>query len=230
MEIQDFCRTSNTHLKASLASCDAIHDMSRWLVTFPTLLHVDIALLFQYTISVLEKDNRKTAWVVMHKDDYVSNHILTGAFFSGVSESVKDRISLIICATLEELSTFVSNEWSQRPDILVFINVTSLFQDVLMTELSDTIASMLALVSLKAGGKIGQIFVSAPEDLVSTSRARWTQWGEGRVECKLTNTFGNERSQFTVISFKGACTPTPVLVVRWDFSGRMTLVGVREWK
>ena len=171
MEIQDFCRTSNTHLKASLASCDTIHDMSRWLVTFPTLLHVDIALLFQYTISVLEKDDRKTAWVVMHKDDYVSNHILTGAFFSGVSESVKDRISLIICATLEELSTFVSNEWGQRPDILVFINVASLFQDVLMTELSDTIASMLALVSLKAGGKIERIFVSVPGDWCAPPRA-----------------------------------------------------------
>ena len=171
MEIQDFCRTSNTHLKASLASCDTVHGMSRWLVTFPTLLHVGIALLFQCTISMLEKDDRKTAWVVMHKDDYVSNHILTGAFFSGVSESVKDRVSLIICATLEELSTFVSNEWSQRPDILVFINVASLFQDVLMTELSDTIASMLALVSLKAGGKIEQIFVSAPEDWRASPRA-----------------------------------------------------------
>ena len=171
MEIQDFCRTSNTHLKASLASCDTIHDMSRWLVTFPTLLHVDIALLFQHTISVLERDNKKTAWVVMHKDDYVSNHILTGAFFSGVSEPVKDRISLIICATLEELSTFVSNEWSQRPDILVFSNVASLFQDVLMTELSDTTASMLALVSLKAGGKIERIFVSVPEDWRASPRA-----------------------------------------------------------
>ena len=160
-----------THTLRHLSHPDTVHDMSRWLVTFPTLLHVDIALLFQHTISVLEKDDRKTAWVVMHKDDYVSNHILTGAFFSGVSESVKDRVSLIICATLEELSTFVSNEWGQRPDILVFINVASLFQDVLMTELSDTIASMLALVSLKAGGKIERIFVSAPEDWRASPRA-----------------------------------------------------------
>ena len=225
MDIQDFCRTSNKHLKASLSSCKTIHDESHWLLTFPTLLHVDIALLFQYTINTLEKDAKKTAWVVLHKDDYVSNHILSGAFFSGVSESVKDRISLIICATLEELSTFVSNEWSQRPNILVFINVAALFQDVLMAELSDTVASMLALVSLKAGET--EIFVSAPEDIVSTSRARWTQWAEGRIECKLTSTFGNERSQFVVVSFRGASAPTPVLVVRWDFSGRVTLVGVK---
>ena len=196
MEIQDFCRTSNTHLKASLASCDTIHDMSRWLVTFPTLLHVDIALLFQYTISVLEKDNKKTAWVVMHKDDYVSNHILTGAFFSGVSESVKDRISLIICATLEELSTFVSNEWSQRPDILVFINVASLFQDVLMTELSDTIASMLALVSLKAGGTIAQIFVSAPVDWRASPRALLEARSAVTLAVKMSGSVGKRRTYF----------------------------------
>ena len=206
----------------------AIHDVSRWLVVFPTLLHVDIALLFQYVISVLKREGRKTAWIVMHKDDYVSNHILSGAFFDGVGESVKDRISLIICATLEELSTFVSNEWGQTPDILVFVNVASLFQDVLMTEFSETIASMLALVSLKSEGRVERVFVSIPEDLVSTSRSRWTQWAEGRIECKLTSTFGNERSQFITISLKGTCTPTPVLVVRWDFSGRMTLVGVKE--
>ena len=196
MEIQDFCRTSNTHLKASLVSCDAIHDMSRWLVTFPTLLHVDIALLFQHTISVLEKDNRKTAWVVMHKDDYVSNHILTGAFFSGVSESVKDRVSLIICATLEELSTFVSNEWSQRPDILVFINVASLFQDVLMTELSDTIASMLALVSLKAGEKIEQISVSAPEDWGESPRALLEARSAVTLAVKMSGSVGKRCMYF----------------------------------
>ena len=196
MEIQDFCRTSNTHLKASLASCDTVHDMSRWLVTFPTLLHVDIALLFQYTISVLEKDDRKTAWVVMHKDDYVSNHILTGAFFSGVSESVKDRVSLIICATLEELSTFVSNEWSQRPDILVFINVASLFQDVLMTELSDTIASMLALVSLKAGGKIEQIFVSVPEDWRASPRALLEARSAVTLAVKMSGSVGKRWTYF----------------------------------
>ena len=196
MEIQDFCRTSNTHLKASLASCDTIHDISRWLVTFPTLLHVDIALLFQYTISVLEKDNKKTAWVVMHKDDYVSNHILTGAFFSGVSESVKDRISLIICATLEELSTFVSNEWSQRPDILVFINVASLFQDVLMTELSDTIASMLALVSLKAGGMVEQIFVSAPEDWRASPRALLEAKSVVTLVVKMSGSVGKRHTYF----------------------------------
>ena len=196
MEIQDFCRTSNTHLKASLASCDTIHDISHWLVTFPTLLHVDIALLFQYTISVLERDDRKTAWVVMHKDDYVSNHILTGAFFSGVSESVKDRISLIICATLEELSTFVSNEWSQRPDILVFINVASLFQDVLMTELSDTTASMLALVSLKAGRKIEQIFVSVPGDWRASPRALLEARSAVTLVVKMSDSVGKRHTYF----------------------------------
>ena len=196
MEIQDFCQTSSTHLKASLASCDATHDMSRWLVTFPALLHVDIALLFQHTISVLERDDRKTAWVVMHKDDYVSNHILTGAFFSGVSESVKDRVSLIICATLEELSTFVSNEWSQRPDILVFINVASLFQDVLMTELSDTLASMLALVSLKAGGRIERIFVSAPGDWRASPRALLEVRSVVTLAVKMSGSIGKRRTYF----------------------------------
>lgn len=93
------------------------------------MLRVDIGLLFRYVINRLERGTEETAWIVMHKDDYVSNHILSGAFFLDVGESVKDRISLIICATLEELATFVSNEWGQTPDILVFINISGLFQE-----------------------------------------------------------------------------------------------------
>lgn len=103
---------------------------------------------------------------------------------------------------------------------------------------------MLALVSLKMKRKKkkkeegeegeeeeeSQIFVSVSDELATSSRAGWTQWGEGRLECKLINTFGNDRSQFIALSASGTSIPSPVLTMRWDLSGRMTLVRVKDWR